>query len=167
MNNFPELCVHQMLIPPEGMNLSGSISAKIFGEIKGRVFLKAPLQYDLHIEKMAAGTLIKGSVKTKINCICDRCLQPFEQEISSDEVCHFIENTTDDIIDLTNDIREDTLLCIPQTALCSTDCKGICPQCGKNQNNEKCKCTNREENNQLSNLGAKLMNELSKNNGEE
>ena len=36
-----------------------------------------------------------------------------------------------DEIDLTGPIREALLLAIPMKILCSEDCPGLCPQCGK------------------------------------
>ncbi|MDD5195443.1 MAG: DUF177 domain-containing protein, partial [Candidatus Omnitrophica bacterium] len=39
-----------------------------------------------------------------------------------------------------NDIREEVLLNFPMKVLCKPDCKGLCPGCGANLNNEVCKC---------------------------
>jgi uncharacterized protein len=38
-------------------------------------------------------------------------------------------------------IREQVLLAVPLKAICREDCKGLCPQCGKNLNQEKCLCS--------------------------
>ncbi len=37
-------------------------------------------------------------------------------------------------------LREQFLLAQPMKYLCSEDCKGLCPVCGKNLNYEKCGC---------------------------
>ena len=34
------------------------------------------------------------------------------------------------------------LLALPVKVTCREDCKGLCPQCGKNLNQEQCSCTN-------------------------
>jgi uncharacterized protein len=37
-------------------------------------------------------------------------------------------------------IKEQVLLALPVKQLCRTNCKGLCPQCGKNLNVESCDC---------------------------
>jgi len=37
-------------------------------------------------------------------------------------------------------LREQMLLSVPLKALCREQCKGLCPQCGKNLNLETCNC---------------------------
>jgi uncharacterized protein len=39
-------------------------------------------------------------------------------------------------------LREQVLLAVPLKAICREDCKGLCPQCGKNLNLETCSCDN-------------------------
>jgi uncharacterized protein len=45
-----------------------------------------------------------------------------------------------EFVDLTEDIREAVLLAIPSFPVCSTSCKGLCPQCGANLNEGPCAC---------------------------
>ena len=40
-------------------------------------------------------------------------------------------------------LREQVLLSTPVRALCREDCKGLCPQCGRNLNVEQCNCERR------------------------
>jgi uncharacterized protein len=37
-------------------------------------------------------------------------------------------------------LREQVLLATPVKLVCREDCKGLCPQCGSNLNNETCNC---------------------------
>jgi uncharacterized protein len=43
-------------------------------------------------------------------------------------------------IELEDILREQVLLALPMQRVCSDDCKGICPACGKNRNETKCDC---------------------------
>jgi uncharacterized metal-binding protein YceD (DUF177 family) len=43
-------------------------------------------------------------------------------------------------IDLTLAVREQILLQIPSSPLCSEDCLGLCPKCGKDLNEGECGC---------------------------
>jgi len=64
---------------------------------------------------------------------------------------HLDENILDehgeidtDKIDLDEYIRDYAVLAVPMKNLCSEDCKGLCPKCGKNLNEGTCNCS--EEN---------------------
>jgi uncharacterized protein len=37
-------------------------------------------------------------------------------------------------------LREQVLLTLPVRTLCRSDCKGLCPRCGRNLNTEPCAC---------------------------
>ena len=43
-------------------------------------------------------------------------------------------------IDLQPAVREQILLSVPPPPLCREDCKGLCPQCGKDLNEGECGC---------------------------
>jgi len=95
------------------------------------------------------------------NLICDRCANEFHSVIKSNfrnvylfrmnikdaegekEDVVFIHPDTDKI-DLDKDIRDYAVLVVPMKNLCSEDCKGLCPKCGKNLNEGVCDCN--EEN---------------------
>jgi uncharacterized protein len=44
------------------------------------------------------------------------------------------------IIDLSEAVRQYTLLAVPMKPLCEAACAGICPTCGKNLNLGACRC---------------------------
>jgi len=46
----------------------------------------------------------------------------------------------DNMLDLTELLRQQLLLSLPLSPLCRPDCKGICPDCGKNLNEGPCGC---------------------------
>jgi uncharacterized protein len=46
-----------------------------------------------------------------------------------------------DIVDLEQPVRDSIVLSIPMRPLCNTNCRGLCPACGANLNEEKCECT--------------------------
>ena len=43
-------------------------------------------------------------------------------------------------IDVTPAVREELVLAAPRYVVCRDDCKGICPQCGKDLNAGPCDC---------------------------
>lgn len=102
-------------------------------------------------------TLI-GGVILKVHFSCDRCLSVFQKQqqvtihqimlpsseakkkeaiSSDDEDLGFYK---DNEIDLGGITKEYIILAQHMVNLCSDDCKGLCPTCGKNLNAGACKC---------------------------
>jgi uncharacterized protein len=48
----------------------------------------------------------------------------------------FVEN----MLDMTEMFRQDILLAMPIKPICSEECKGLCPSCGRNLNEGPCGC---------------------------
>ena len=84
--------------------------------------------------------------------ICDRCAEEFEKEFTFDVkkiVVESLENEEDDedyiitenkLLDLDDFVYQEIQLFLPHKMLCNDDCKGLCPDCGKNLNREECSC---------------------------
>jgi uncharacterized protein len=96
------------------------------------IHVTAPLSYNLHVEKLDKGILVQGSLRLPLGCECVRCLKPFKHEVAlKDWTCHLSfegeerVEVTNDLVDLTPQIREDILLAFPQHPLCEPECKGL------------------------------------------
>ncbi len=104
--------------------------------------------------------VLEGKVKGTLEILCDRCLSSYSFDIDSDFRIFLstellfdepeIELHSDDMdTDFVKDnqlnaedvIREQIYLSIPYKCLCSEECKGLCPSCGKNLNTGDCNCT--------------------------
>ena len=48
------------------------------------------------------------------------------------------------VIDLDPIVREQLLLALPMSAVCTEDCKGLCTVCGQNLNEKQCGCDTRQ-----------------------
>ncbi len=86
---------------------------------------------------------------------CRRCLAPVAGELEievdflfaprgegddeDDEVRPLPEAERE--LDLTDPIREEVVLSEPRFPLCRPDCRGLCPRCGANLNDEQCQCS--------------------------
>jgi uncharacterized protein len=123
-----------------------------------RVVAPVDLAFEIHKDKDRFRLV--GSVKTELELVCSRCLEPFRMtvdasfdirylpasEISTDterEVEDEDLETSyyrDDQIDLNELLREQFYLALPMKPLCQEACKGLCPQCGVNLNAAPCDC---------------------------
>ena len=90
-------------------------------------------------EKISQTLTFRGTLTSRIEQTCARCLEQIESSISSPfDLSYPIDGR--DSIDSTEDLRDILILNHPDQFLCRTDCKGICPGCGTNLNRESCRC---------------------------
>jgi len=95
----------------------------------------------------------QGKVHTVIQGECRRCLTPVTTPVNLDVGALFAQDpeALDDPdaypvppdateIDVTSAVREELVLAVPRFVECREDCKGICPQCGKDLNAGPCGC---------------------------
>ena len=106
---------------------------------------------------------VGGSLQTSVELRCDRCLGPAPMPVNVDFVANFVragdpvaearELHDEDLevsvydgdsVDLDEIVREQILLALPARQLCRDDCRGLCPECGKNLNTESCDCARHE-----------------------
>lgn len=101
-----------------------------------------------------AGVLVmKGTVRTRIHGVCDRCAGEFQRDVSFPIDAVLVtelsseEDEDENIFPLVGDsanleeiVRTVFVLNLDSKLLCREDCKGICPRCGKNLNLGKCDC---------------------------
>lgn len=119
------------------------------------------VQGDVGLMRTDRGILTKGTLHTEIELTCGRCLSLFNCPLSlnieeeffptidiftgvsvplPDEPGAFTINENN-ILDLTEAIRQYALLAIPMKPLCRMDCAGLCPSCGCNLNQKQCNCS--------------------------
>ena len=111
-----------------------------------------------------AKTHLRGTIDADVDLACTRCGEPLTRhvEIPFEDVFVNIadETTENDLeiegsdldeelvegneIDLTEIVREQILLNLPEQVLCKEDCKGLCPQCGTDRNKKHCDCGDEE-----------------------
>jgi uncharacterized protein len=51
-----------------------------------------------------------------------------------------LEQFSDDIIDLTDEIQQQVIVLLPEHPLCDDSCLGMCQLCGGDLNKTQCKC---------------------------
>ncbi|MCX8052750.1 MAG: DUF177 domain-containing protein [Armatimonadetes bacterium] len=105
----------------------------------------------------------RGSFQAVVELECSRCLRkhrveldlPIEEELpiagrivepGGEEIVEELPEEekeplfVDGIFDLTEFLRQTILVALPIKPLCSEQCLGLCPRCGKNLNDGPCEC---------------------------
>lgn len=113
----------------------------------------------LNLQKLHNQIVLKTELGLKAHFECDRCTAEFVSSLKTEyQMVYLFDNTPveDDEsinvihlpldaseISLDGEIRDYALLAIPMKKLCREDCKGLCPECGKNLNEGNCKCADK------------------------
>jgi uncharacterized protein len=103
---------------------------------------------------------VNGDLKVSMQATCDRCLEPASFRVANDFDLVYMpsagaakggEDEVDEAavevgyyegggLELNDILREVVLLALPMQLVCSEECKGICPICGQNRNQQECGC---------------------------
>jgi len=134
-----QICIKD--IRPGGIEVAGKLSAEVIGERKEDLLkFVDPLDVKARLERIEETILAHIGVTGKYSSSCSRCLEAVESNWHKNFDLDFeIERKTKSI-ELEEDIRQEIILSLPRRVLCGENCKGLCPDCGVNLNNIKCKC---------------------------
>jgi uncharacterized protein len=125
------------------------------------IVLREPVAVGFRLERSGRDIRVEMKVTTVASLTCARCLKLFpfsvfaqgrftlcrttqaepgkrELELSIED----LESGTfeGDEVDLSALIYEQIVLSLPMKPLCHEGCKGLCPRCGTDQNEESCAC---------------------------
>ncbi len=140
-------------------NLSEGIHNFEFKEDAKEIQLEEPfigeIEVKVELNKIHNQIILKADIKANVKFICDRCTKEFETILPGNYKMVYLFSSEDeengdisitflapnaDKISLDNDVRDYALLSVPMKKLCKVDCKGLCPGCGKDLNEEQCSC---------------------------
>lgn len=119
-----------------------------------------PIRGEIRLMRTDRGILAKGTLHIETDITCSRCLGFFALPLSLDIEEEFFPTTDvltgasiplpdepgsftideNNILDLTDVIRQYEVMAIPMKPLCGEDCAGLCPACGRNLNQASCDC---------------------------
>jgi len=127
--------------------------------VRGEWRLRAPIDVCLSYYRAGAELFFEGELEASTGALCARCAEEFDSEIErpfrfimtprsmADEIGAAAEPDDGeygvydgDEVDLSPLIREEVLLALPTRPLCREDCRGLCPRCGTNLNQDECRC---------------------------
>lgn len=127
-------------IPSEGISFSKSIPTQSLELETDVVKFRCPIKVEADIAKITDVVTIALVLNGTMYLNCGRCLEEFTADFEKKLKLNYQINQADQIIDLIPDIREEIIVDYPIKPLCKFDCKGLCFKCGRNLNEEVCKC---------------------------
>ena len=98
---------------------------------------------------------VSGEIICHVDGFCDKCLNKTSRKVTLDFDQIFYKDSadeedayvyTDSMLDITKAISDEIALSLPTSWLCKPDCKGLCPKCGVNLNEQQCDCDVTREN---------------------
>ena len=121
---------------------------------------KGPIEVAVTLRETGDKYALEGTVSGSFFVVCDRCLEPYLFDLRT-SFCVFLsiiqhqEGRTEielfeedmevdfiqgEMIELDDIVQEQIHLAIPMKCLCHEGCLGLCAVCGKNRNEDSCKC---------------------------
>ena len=121
-------------------------------KVNGVCPFQEPVKVKGTIENRAGIVSLEAEAKLVYHAFCDRCAKEAEREYTVSMEHILVPSLSDEAdadeylvledqqLDLEQLALEDIYLFLPSKFLCVDDCKGICPQCGTNLNEDSCRC---------------------------
>jgi uncharacterized protein len=156
-----QINVSQLLQEPVGATREYEIdgTADIIGD--GH---KYAVRGECRLLRLQHSILVRCSLEAVVELVCGRCLGRFRHPLKikfEEEFAPTVDVATGTmlpapeesgtltidehhILDLTEAVRQYTVMALPMKALCAEDCAGLCQECGKDLNKGPCECPPRE-----------------------
>ena len=129
----------------EDLNQSSPLHVAGSAELLAHTEVELRIQGQYTVEMAAECDRCLGSARFPLDARFDLFYRPMsfiarDEEVEIDEgeaEIGFYENGGLELEDI---LREQVLLALPMQRVCSDECKGICPFCGRNRNESACDC---------------------------
>lgn len=152
----------ELFSPAESSSFDGVFEPEGFSCGPDAYIASEPLSYHVSLTNVGGAILVTGTVGGTLRTACGRCLDDVTVEVEGEIEGYFIidgegeapddmDEDEFDVLPETHEIDLGALLMaavlvdLPLVPLCDEDCKGICPQCGKNLNEGACGCASADE----------------------
>ena len=152
-----QINVSQLLQEPIGSKRDYQLNEVVDSTIDGK---GRQIQGECILLRTQRSILAKCVLSTEVELTCSRCLSLFQYPLKLDFEEEYLPTvdvvsgaplplseeagafTIDEhhVIDLTEAIRQYTLLAVPMKPLCHEECTGLCQNCGHNLNQGPCDC---------------------------
>ena len=120
-------------------------------DFEGVLSYTTPVTVRGAVENHAGLLTVSAVIEAGLYCQCARCLKEFPRHLRIEAAAYLAEELEDEDngdyyllndgkADMEEIARDALILNFEQRILCSEDCKGLCPKCGKDLNDGPCGC---------------------------
>jgi uncharacterized protein len=135
--------IHVNRVPAEGLTEHATYDPMPLDMDRADVHLSEPFEVDARIVKADRELVVKVDIHAPVSMTCARCLTPFSSKITAATMFSYPVHPTD-VVDITDDVRQEIILAYPMIPVCRPQCKGLCMVCGQNLNVASCDHASRE-----------------------
>ena len=124
-------------IPAEGLRDHAAYDPSMMDMDRDDIHPAQPFEIDTLIAKADQELVVNAHIRCALRLTCARCLEEFSSLVSAEAMFSYKVRPTD-IVDITEDVRQEIILAYPMIPICQPDCKGLCSACGQNRNMASC-----------------------------
>ena len=153
----------ELFAPAESSLYSGILELESLAAGPDTYTFDKPPAWNVTVSNTGDALLVAGTVTGTAKTACARCLEEVVVDFNGEVEGYFLIDAEEDVereegeeeefellgpdntIDLVPLLEGAILVDLPLQPLCREDCKGICPDCGINLNEETCRCAEKRE----------------------
>ena len=153
-----ELNVSQLLMEPSGSSREYPIDEPF--ELAGNLG-STRIHGVVNLLRTNKSVWVSAGLDSTLDCECGRCLKPYDHSVRLQIEEEFIPKRNpltgarvtppadgsdyylideNHILDLSDVVQEYAVMVFPMKPLCSRECAGLCPSCGRDLNHIRCDC---------------------------
>jgi len=122
------------------VTLQGNSEGLVFDNV-GELIKAQSLGVSYTANFIDGGFTLNYNIYGTLKAVCARCLEEFELPVNISDIKFYSPETQE--INVSEQLREDIILFIPQNTLCQNDCLGLCQICGTSKNKKACGCNDK------------------------
>jgi len=129
--------IHVNRIPAEGLREHATYDPAALDMERDDVRLLRPFEVDAFMTKTAKELVVAVDIRCPLHLVCARCLEGFDSTVATRSLFNYTVQPAD-VVDITDDVRQEIILAYPMIPVCRSDCRGLCSACGQNLNIGSC-----------------------------
>ncbi len=129
--------IHVNRVPEEGLSRHESYDPAAMDMEREDIHLSKPFEVDAAIMLIDKELVVNADIRCLLTMACGRCMDDFESLVHVPAIFSYNVKITD-VVDITEDVRQEIILAYPMIPVCREDCKGLCRMCGQNLNRGTC-----------------------------
>ena len=124
-------------VPEEGLSDRALYDPAPLDMAREDIRLPEPFEVETFVTKVDEELVVKAAIRCPLHMICARCLEEFIWTVETDALFSYTVQPSD-VVDITDDVRQEIILAYPMIPICRPTCQGLCPVCGRNRNGAPC-----------------------------